>query len=483
MKNKFTLFMFIICCLISLSATSSQASHQDKQLVIRFDSTIDAIEKQKLIQSMGGIAESRSYNGTTYLVTFPAKHNVTKIKETLLTSDKVLSVEPNVKATTNFIPTDKHYTKQWYAKKINLPKAWDASLGLSTIKVAVIDAGVQTSHPELKANIIKPYNAVTGRSTIHPDEHGTHVSGIIAAERNKTGIIGVAPNVKVIPINVFKNDEADLFTIIDGIEYAVSEGANIINLSLTMNDYTSALNSTIQAAHKKGVLIIAAAGNENTKKPQYPAALKNVIAVSATTPGDKRASFSNYGSYIDISAPGMGIYSTIPNNSYGYLDGTSMATPIVSGVAALILSKNPFLTPAEIESILKKSSKDLGEKGKDSYFGYGRVDAYNALSITPMPITKLSISKKKMSSADTKPIKIITTVKHSGKIYLYVRDSEGKLVKQFVMKKTWKGGQLSESWDGIMDNEEVAPKGKYTIIVKLKNSHYSSAKKASITIQ
>ena len=154
-----------------------------------------------------------------------------------------------------------------------MPAAWNTTLGDSDIKVAVIDAGLQTTHPDLRGKLIKPYNAVTGGTSLPSSVHGTHVVGIIGAAKNKIGITGIAPNVKIIPVNVFEEEAADIYTVADGIDYAVNAGADIINLSLTTEDYTDVLDYSIQSAVKKGVVVVAAVGNDRTNRPQYPSRL------------------------------------------------------------------------------------------------------------------------------------------------------------------------------------------------------------------
>lgn len=390
------------------------------------------------------------------------------------------SAEQHAKA--SYTPTDSNYSKQWYAQKINMTSAWNITRGSSDIKVAVIDAGLQVTHPELKGKIIKPYNAVTGGTSIPASVHGTHVAGIIAASMNKVGMTGIAPNIKIIPVNVFQNDLADIYTVADGIDYAVTAGADIINLSLTTEDDTEILDNSIQAAITSGVLVIAAVGNDNSSQPQYPAAYNHVIAVSATTKTDKKANFSNYGSYLSLAAPGVDIYSTAPTNAYLTQNGTSMATPIVSAISALILSKNPFLTPNQVTTILQKSSADLGIKGWDKYFGYGRVDAYQALLQTPSPLSNITKSSSTLTYAGTKPLSLSFTAKKGTKISVTIKNAKDQTIRKLVTNKVATGGTYSTKWNGKMDSNAPAPAGKVKIIAKVTNGKHSVSKTTYITI-
>ena len=450
----FIVFAIYICYLPSVSAEdlkstaiqNPQAStvaepdnHTSNQLIIKFKESTNTSQKQTIFQKINAEELSSIRNGNFSLVSLPNESNSKKVSDLLLTFPEVEFVEPNYKATTCYTPSDAKYLNQWYTKQINMPSAWNITLGNPNIKVAVIDAGLQVTHPDLKGSIIKPYNAVTGGKSIPASIHGTHVAGIIAASMNKVGITGIAPKVKIIPVNVFEGETADIYTVADGIDYAVKAGADIINLSLTTEDYTEVLDYSIQSAVKKGVLVVAAVGNETTSRPQYPAAYEHVVAVSATSYSDRRATFSNYGSYINLSAPGVNIYSTVPTNSYKNENGTSMATPIVSGVSALILSKNPFLTPTQVTNILQKSSVDLGVKGWDKYFGYGRVDAYRALLQTPTPLSNITKSSNTFTYASTQPLSLSFSAKKGTKISLYIKNSKDQIIRKLV---TIKHGQV-----------------------------------------
>ncbi|WP_455675246.1 S8 family serine peptidase, partial [Pradoshia sp.] len=190
---------------------------------------------------------------------------------------------------------------------------------------------------------------------------------------------GVAPNAKLMPINVFNRGMAYTSEIIHGIEYAVKNGADVINLSLGMEMYSRALNEAVQTAYKKGVLIIAAAGNSGTYTTHYPAGYKNVLSVGATTQYDVLARYSNFGRTVDILAPGTAILSTLPNGKYGAYSGTSMASPIVAGVAALIWSKEPKLTNEQVAYRLLQTAQPLKNPRTQKFYDYPRVNAANAL--------------------------------------------------------------------------------------------------------
>lgn len=224
--------------------------------------------------------------------------------------------------------------------------------------------------------------------------HGTHVSGIIAASANNAnGISGVSHGAKIMPLKAGDSSGSLLSTdIIAAINYAADNGAKVINMSIGSSSYSAAEQTAVDYAYGKGVVIFAAAGNDGNTTVNYPAADNHVIGVGATNMSDARAAFSNYNSSVDISAPGDLILSTtptysnyfikayVPGDEYIFMSGTSMATPMAAGVAALMLSADPTLTPAQVESIMTQNADDLGVVGRDDQFGYGRVNANKALT-------------------------------------------------------------------------------------------------------
>ncbi|MBS2970724.1 S8 family serine peptidase [Metabacillus sp. KIGAM252] len=332
-----------------------------------------------------------SYLGTSLIITV-------KVPEGLTARDVIASLQarPDVEfaeadhqleAEKN--PSDPFYYTQWHHYAIHAPKAWDRSLG-NGVLVAVIDGGMDVYHKDLRGNLAGTYNAVTNNSHISADDHGTHVAGIIAASMdNDVGGTGIAPNASILAIDCFSGDGAYSSDAVEAIYYAVSHGAKIINMSLGGSNYSLSYNEAIQYAYRNGVLVVAAAGNESTSAPTYPASYPNVISVSSTTSYNTLSSFSNYGTTIDIAAPGSLIYSTLPGNDFGKMSGTSMAAPVVSGAAALIWSADPSLTNEQVARRLYETADDLGSSGKDLYFGYGLVnveEALNAMKIElPVP--------------------------------------------------------------------------------------------------
>ncbi|MBJ6363125.1 S8 family peptidase [Paenibacillus sp. GCM10012307] len=282
------------------------------------------------------------------------------------------------------IPNDALYSQyQWNLPSIETEKGWNVERGTNEIVVAVLDTGVQADHPDLKGQLMEGINIVDKNAK--PDDdvgHGTHVSGIIAAVvNNGEGVAGLSWYNKVLPVKVLDASGAGTtYSVAEGIIWATDHGAKVINMSL--GNYASAefLHDAIKYAYDHDVVLVAASGNDNTDRPGYPAAYPEVFAVAATDTNGQRASFSNYGDYIDVAAPGASIASTYPGSQYAALSGTSMASPHVAALAALIRSKNPELTNKEVMQLMRDTSTDLGAVGKDTSFGYGQIDVVRALS-------------------------------------------------------------------------------------------------------
>ncbi|GEA29687.1 hypothetical protein CBE01nite_29180 [Clostridium beijerinckii] len=286
---------------------------------------------------------------------------------------------------TNKAVNDPGYKYEWYISYTEADKAWPLIKQKREINVAVLDTGVDYTHPDLKNRVLKSkgYNFVDNNSdTMDDNGHGTHVSGIIAANANDNiGIAGIdgTLDVKIIPIKVLdSNGEGDINDIVKGIKYAADNGADIINLSFGANEKSKLIAEAISYAKSKGVFVVAAAGNDNEDSDNISPAGDGAFTVAAMSYNYKKASFSDYGNCIKVSAPGVEILSTVPGG-YEAWDGTSMAAPVATGIAAMVKAEDPNLSPSQIEDVLDSTAKDIMSKGKDKQSGYGLIDAYNAI--------------------------------------------------------------------------------------------------------
>ncbi|AIE58719.1 S8 family peptidase [Bacillus methanolicus] len=298
----------------------------------------------------------------------------------------VIFAEPNYIYLQNQIsfPNDLLYREQyqWNLPVIQTEAGWDITKGDEKIIIAVVDTGVDLNHPDLRKRLTKGYNVLENND--YPDDdngHGTHVAGIIASEtNNREGIAGITWYNKIMPIKAMGAEGyGSTFDIAKGIIWAADHGAKVINLSLGNYHPSSLMKEAVKYAFEKNAVIISAAGNDNSNHPSFPAAYPEVLGVSAVSYSGQRAPFSNYGDYIDVSAPGVQIPSTYFNKQYAALSGTSMASPHVAGLAGLILSANPNLTNKDVMNIIKSTAYDLGAPGKDNDFGSGLIDVQKAL--------------------------------------------------------------------------------------------------------
>jgi subtilisin family serine protease len=290
-----------------------------------------------------------------------------------------------IKKNNNNAVNDPGYRYEWDISYTEADKAWTLVKQKREVKVAVLDTGVDYTHPDLKGRILrdKGYNFVDNDSdTMDDNGHGTHVSGIIAADANNgIGVAGITGtlDVKIIPVKVLdKNGEGEVPNIVKGIKYAVDNGADIINLSFGTKGKSKEIEEAINYAKSKGVFVVAAAGNDDESSDNSSPASDGAFTVAAMDYNYKAADFSDYGNCIQISAPGEEILSTVPGG-YEAWDGTSMAAPIVSGIAAMVKAEDPKLSSNQIGAVLDSTAKDIMSKGKDKKSGYGLVDAYNAI--------------------------------------------------------------------------------------------------------
>lgn len=306
-------------------------------------------------------------------------------------------------------PDDTMYVagEQWALEKVKAPEAWFLSTG-HAVTVAVIDTGVALTHTDLVANLWVnggeiPDNSVDDDGNGYVDDvngwdfdegdavpndengHGTHVAGIVGATTNNgEGVAAMGWGVTVMPIRALDaGGNGGTYEVSEAIRYAADNGAQVINLSLGAYAGAPELASAVSYAQDAGALVVAAGGNHNRTDPLqfYPAAYPGVIGVAATDDTDQKASFSNYGSWIDIAAPGVVINSTLMAwPDYGTKSGTSMSTPMVSGLAALIWTWRPALSATQVWEAIRDGAVDLGSAGWDPYFGWGRMDAARAMS-------------------------------------------------------------------------------------------------------
>jgi thermitase len=330
-------------------------------------------------------------------VTVPDGKTIEDVAAELQATGAVEYAEPDAIVRAAAMPSDSLFTRQWHHAKINSATAWNYSIGSNAVTVAVCDVGVQLNHPDLAANILGTgYNIVdyvadgspfltdtAAGSTV--GTHGTKVAGMIGATGNNLeGVTGVNWAVNIMPIRI-TNDTMTYATIsklIECIDYARTHGARVVNQSYSGVATSAAINSAGLALQAAGGLLVVSAGNDHAKlnTKNYP----GIIVVGGTDENDALTTFSNFGPSVDIVAPAIRITTTRPTWRGTYIfneSGTSFASPLVAGAAALIMAFKPSLSPATVQSILFASSRDLGARGYDTTFGNGRLDLGAALAL------------------------------------------------------------------------------------------------------
>jgi thermitase len=288
-------------------------------------------------------------------------------------------------------PNDPYYGQQWQYPKIQAPDAWAVVTGTSQVAIAILDTGIDQSHEDLRSKVAQNVNFTTSGSFDDRYGHGTHVAGSAAASTNNgKGVAGTCPNCGLYNVKVLDDNGSGAWSwIANGIVWAADNGAKVINLSLGGSTGSKTVENAVNYAWGKGVVLVAAAGNSNTDSPLYPAAYENVIAVAATDQNDNKASFSNYGTWVDIAAPGVSILSTAPDHrnriwgfgvKYGIGSGTSMATPHVAGTAGLVWSTGACGTD---DNLCVRGRIENGADRVSSLSTYWpngrRLNAYNAV--------------------------------------------------------------------------------------------------------
>lgn len=371
------------------SATSTQKTAAITQLqqITQFN------EKQGIVST----DTVKPYSKNMYLYKTDGTRSVEQIVASYGANSAVEYAQPNFYYYTMSTPNDTYFDQMWGLKKINMPEAWDVIKGLQSVKVADIDTGIIRNHEDLSANIIEEKD-LAGCGNGDSVGHGTHTAGTIGAiGNNSKGVTGVNWNVGIMALRVFCTGKADTRVITQAIEYATAHGADVINMSLGGSGRDAGMANAISQAVSNGITVVVASGNERRQggsaDQTYPASDSNVITVSATGPSDEIAHYSNAGRAVDVAAPGGNasggssnctnakcILSTWPGSQkYRSIQGTSMATPHVTGLVALMYAIKPGITPNEVKSILESTAVDLGPPGRDNDFGAGRINAEAAV--------------------------------------------------------------------------------------------------------
>lgn len=395
---RFWIVLGLIMSLLLLSSPvaaisrGSDEAYSPTRLLVKFKAGATHQEKSLIHRTHGAMIIGEIEQLGVQILQVPA-NKVLEKAQAYGREAAVEFAEPDYIAKTLEVPSDSFFGDQWGMPRITAPGAWDISKGTG-VKIAILDTGVDQDHPELASKLIKnDQNNKDFTGSGSPDDffgHGTHVAGIAAAVTNNgAGVAGVGYEAIIMNGKVLADDGSGAYSwIANGIIWAADNGAKVINMSLGGMFGSTTLKNAVSYAWNKGVVIVAAAGNDGRSLASYPAYYTNCIAVAATDQSDAKASFSNYGSWVDVAAPGVSILSTIPNHAnyistnylenkldYGSLNGTSMATPFVSGLAALVWATSYGTSNTNVRSRIETTADEAGT----IWTSYG-IERINALA-------------------------------------------------------------------------------------------------------
>lgn len=342
----------------------------------------DALDK--LIKPHGGKARKVGQSNL-HIVDLPGNASETAVLKQLEHRPELKFAELDRLVESTMAVNDPYIGSQWHINKIGASTAWDSSVG-SGVTIAILDSGIESSHPDLKPNLVAGRNIYNNNTDVSDIcGHGTAVAGAAAgAANNGIGVAGVAGGARIMPLRIaywnttYNNCYATYSSIASGITYAADNGARVANASYARLAASSSILSAARYMKSKGGLVFVSAGNSNVD--EKIAADPALIVVSSTTSSDTRSSFSSYGSAVSLAAPGSGIWTTGLNGTYKSANGTSFSSPVAAGVAAMMMSARPDLGPDTIQSLLYSTAVDLGTAGRDIYYGYGRVNAAAAVA-------------------------------------------------------------------------------------------------------
>lgn len=332
-----------------------------------------------LLTTHGGKARKLGQSNI-HIVDLQKNGSERSVLEKLLHDPRIKYAELDRRVKSSFVPNDPYFGSQYHLSITGVSTAWDTTQGAG-VTIAVLDSGVDSTHPDLMSNLIAGYNFYDNNfDTSDVCGHGTAVAGTAAASTNNgNGVAGAAGLAKIMPVRVAYFDTASnscyayYSTVSSGLTYAADHGARIANISYGGVAGSASVQSAAQYMKGKGGLVFVSAGNNGIDENIAPTT--TMIPVSATDGSDARTSWSSYGAFVALSAPGAGIWTTSKGGNYQSWNGTSFSSPLAAGIGALMMAANPLLDAAAIESLMYSTSLDLGAAGRDPYFGYGRVNA------------------------------------------------------------------------------------------------------------
>lgn len=409
-KTFIATFVAAMVAAIPLSAAAAPAAAQPDfargRILIEARDGLSDAALDKILMVHGG-KRHKLGQSAVHVVDLPGNASEAAVVERLSHNPhiKFAELDRRVKVTMN--ANDPYIGSEWHLAKIGAQSAWDISQGAG-VTIAILDSGVDTTHPDLLPNLVAGYNSYDGNTDVADVcGHGTAVAGTAAAATsNGVGVAGIAGRAKIMPVRIAYYDSTDggchayYSTIASGLTYAADHGARVANISYGNLTQSAAVISSANYMKSKGGLVFISAGNTGTD--QNSTATTSMIVVSATDSSDAKASWSSYGSFVALSAPGAGIWTTSRGGSYQAWNGTSFSSPLTAGVAAAMMAAGPNLSGAQIEQLMYSTSVDLGAAGRDPLYGYGRIDA--AAAVTAAANTIVVIDTQPPSASINAPL-------------------------------------------------------------------------------
>ena len=399
----------------SPTAQENQSSTTKNNIPVNTPSAADWVKGQLLVMPRAGLPPKALENLlaphgakskqileqiNVHIIELPAGVDEVKVMHALEKSPKLKFVELDMIVTPDLTVTDPNFSSSWALPKIGAPTAWDNANGDSTV-IAILDTGVDSTHPDLAANIVPGWNMIDNNAdTSDVHGHGTWVAGTAAAAANNNfGSAGVAWAAGIMPVRIADANAYGYFSTIGaGIRWAADNGAKIVNNSFNGVAGSFTIRSAAEYLRSKGGVLVVSAGNSGSLLNHAPS--DSILVASATNSSDVRPSWSSYGPYVDIAAPGVSIFTTARGGGYSNVSGTSFSSPIVAATAALMLSANSNLTPTDVDNIIMSTALDIGTPGFDDFYGAGRVDAAAAVDAASATI---SIDNQAPSISITSP--------------------------------------------------------------------------------
>jgi len=371
----------MLCALAASQANAVEMEYADGRILIKPAANVSDKALNAVLQNHNASTKSVIGGINIHVINVPSGAEQAVVNALSHNPNIELAELDKVNELTEIIPDDPYYTSAWHLPKINAPLAWDLSTGNSVV-VAVLDSGIDPDHPDLGSRLLRGFNTVdNSTNTDDIAGHGTKVAGVIGAiSNNATGVTSIAWNTHILPLRVSNQSSGSAYTsdLAEAVTWAADNGAHIVNASYALS-FSSSINSAASYLKDKGGVMVVSAGNDGSEWIYGDSA--NLISVSATSSSDTKTSWSSYGSYVDVAAPGAGIYTTSNGGGYASVSGTSFSAPLTAGVLALIKAANWDLTPTQMEGILEDSAIDLGAAGFDNNFGHGRIDAHAAVQL------------------------------------------------------------------------------------------------------